>query len=192
MATITVTYVPSKAAPVDEADAKKAFTNLRTVFDNNKNNQHGEIEKHLQGLIKKKNSALATALGKAKCTVTGYDSDEEKRSGQHEMKVLLVKTEIAKNRVWINKPATGKGINIGLNSARTSEQAAAILLKNRAKIEGLALKKGDGDHKNDLLWSIGTNSGSLPLTTHTKGSGGSNEKAALSQLKKVMAEAGFV
>ena len=192
MCSFELRNLSNKSTPIDVADATKAFKGLRTVFDNNEKNQHGEIEKHLLALVKKKDKGVGAGLSKARCTVSGYDKDAEKRSGEHQMKVMLDNKLIATNKVWINKTTTGKGINIGISGANSSEKAAAILIKNKTKIDGLILKKGDGEHKEDLLWRLNGVNGSLPLTTHTKGTGGKNEKAALKVLKKAFGEAGYI
>lgn len=190
MATLTATFKPNTKFPLVESDAEKAFKGLRTVFDYAKGGgQDTMICNTLVALAAKKDKTLNLPLKNAGFTLDGLPSDEDKRSGEHELKIKVGAKEVSKNKVWINRPATG--INIGLASANTSEKASAALLKNKTKVEGLELKLGDGEHAKDLKWSLDGKSGSLPMTTHTKGDGGKNEKVALDFLKKTMKEAGY-
>lgn len=189
MATLTANFKENAKFPIDEAAAAKAFKGLRTVFDYAKV-QENEIERQLVLLAAKKDKTLALPLKNATFKLEGLPSDEAKRSGEHELKIEIDGTEVAKNKVWINRSSTG--VNIGLSSANSSEKAAAALLKNKDKIKGLELKAGDSQHGKDLKWSLDGKSGSLPLTAHTKGDGGKNEKAALEFLKKTMKEAGYI
>ena len=190
MATLTVTFKPNSKFPLDEAAAEKAFKGLRTVFDYAKGGaQDTMICNTLVELAAKKDKTLNLPLKNAGFSLDGLPGDEDKRSGEHEMKIKVGAKEVSKSKVWINRPATG--INIGLAAANTSEKAAAALIKNKAKVEGLEIKLGDGEHAKDVKWSLGGKSGSLPMTTHTKGDGGKNEKVALDFVKKTMKEAGY-
>jgi hypothetical protein len=190
MATLDVTYTSDNKLTIDQFDAKQVFKSLRTVFNNHEVNQGEEIKKHLLTLVKQKNKDLGAALFKAKFAIKGLEPAAEDNSGEHVMKIKIDGKDIAQNKVWINKPKTAKVTNIGLSTANTSEKAAAIL--RGGEVEGLVLKNGDGQHAKDLKWTLGGVSGSLPMTTHTKGDGGKNEKAALTLLKKTLNGAGYI
>ena len=189
MATLTVKFKENKAAPVDKSAAEKVFKGMRTVFEHDKA-QDVAIRVHLLNLVKKKDGKRALALTKAGYDLVGLPTDGAKQSGEYEMKIQLDGEEVGKNTVWINK--SNDGVNIGISGVNSSEKAAAVLLSKKDKVEGLALKKGDGEHASDLKWSLGGESGSLPLTAHTKGDGGKNEKAALIFLKKTLKAAGYI
>jgi hypothetical protein len=86
-------------------------------------------------------------------------------------------------------------VDVGLKGIASSEDMARKLEELKRDQAGLAtmeLKKGDKQHPLDILWKMGDRSGSLPMTTHTKGDGGRNEKAALDEVKRTFKDLGFV
>ena len=116
MATLTVTFKPNSKFPLDEAAAEKAFKGLRTVFDYAKGGaQDTMICNTLVELAAKKDKTLNLPLKNAGFSLDGLPGDEDKRSGEHEMKIKVGPKEVSKNKVWINRPATG--INIGNRQA---------------------------------------------------------------------------
>ncbi|MFK7944280.1 MAG: hypothetical protein AB8B85_15390 [Paracoccaceae bacterium] len=96
--------------------------------------------------------------------------------------------------VIFNTLGTGPQFKVGFGDV-SSSGAAAKLLKHlqstNPKFSGLTLRDVKGKHAGDVAWEMGSFSGSLPMTSHTKSKGG-NEKAALNVLKKSMKALGFV
>lgn len=85
--------------------------------------------------------------------------------------------------------------DVGLQSITKSEDMARKLIelvRMQGGLPHLQITRGDGQHPTDILWRIEDFSGSLPMTTHTKGDGGCNEKAALSHVKKSLKALGYI
>ncbi len=187
MASLTAQFSQDRRFPINGDAATNAFRGMTIEVDDHKSLDR-IIYNKLVELADRENSTLSLPLKNAGWRLIGLPKEGE-RPGTHTLKIEVNGEKVAELEMSIKAEVTKT--NIGLAGARSSKQAAKALRNNIGRVNGLVLKSGDRQHPNDLLWEFNGEKGSLPLTDHTKGDGGKNEKAALDKLKKVMNENGY-
>jgi hypothetical protein len=194
MPDLKLVFKPKKNKEFTCADIKPGIAEKTIVVDFDERQQTTVIEKAVIAKIKEskfRTNALASTR-----KLTGLGSQATSYPGKYNLHVWVNEDRAARVFLYIEEPdESAEPKDVGLKSISNSKDMAKkiVELKQKEKpLKTMSIKKGDGEHSEDILWKIGSKSGSLPMTTHTKGTGGRNELAALNQIKKVLKEIGYV
>lgn len=195
MATVTLELEPKKNKTFTEADVKKSFAGKTVIVNYNERRQTDDILAGVRDLIADRE--LREKVLNAKAKFTGLPTDIDDLCGErHKFLVEVSGVNAGRMDLYVEAPESGgepKDVGLaGINDSETMAKKLAKLAKEEEGLKDLKLKLGDSQHPGSLLWQFGGTSNSIPLTAHTKGDGGKNEKVALDKLKKAFKRFGYI